>query len=266
MRLNVTHKTVYRYDEPVGYALQQLRLMPKNSNGQNVLSWSTRVEGGRKELSYTDQHRNHVELISAEPDTQQITVLCEGEVDLTLADGVVGKHIGLAPLWYYMRTTPLTSPGSALRKFVRELPKSEDGDIAFLHALMAAIEARVSYEIGKTHPGTTAEDAFNAGHGVCQDHTHIMLSAARLLGYPARYVSGYLMLEDRVDQDASHAWAEIHVDAIGWIGFDVSNSISPDERYIRVATGLDYTDAAPVSGMRFGSSDETMVVSVQVEQ
>ena len=86
------------------------------------------------------------------------------------------------------------------------------------------------------------------------------------MGFPARYVSGYLMMDDRVDQDASHAWAEVHVDGIGWVGFDVANSISPDERYVRVATGLDYVEAAPISGMRHGDGDERMVVTLQVQQ
>ena len=87
------------------------------------------------------------------------------------------------------------------------------------------------------------------------------------MGVPARYVSGYLMMNDRVDQDASHAWAEAFVQGIGWIGFDVSNQISPDERYVRVATGLDYSEAAPVSGLRIGKQgEEELEVSIQVQQ
>ncbi len=46
---------------------------------------------------------------------------------------------------------------------------------------------------------------------------------------------------------------------LGWVGFDVSNGISPDTRYVRVATGLDYRDAAPVSGTRYGAGGETLV-------
>ena len=74
------------------------------------------------------------------------------------------------------------------------------------------------------------------------------------------------MMSDRVDQDATHAWAEIHVEHIGWVGFDVSNGYSPDERYVRVATGLDYRDASPITGLRYGSGNEDMIVSLQVQQ
>ena len=83
---------------------------------------------------------------------------------------------------------------------------------------------------------------------------------------PARYVSGYLMMNDRIDQEAGHAWAEAHIENIGWVGFDVSNAISPDERYIRVATGCDYRDAAPVTGISWGDGEIALAVSLAVEQ
>jgi transglutaminase-like putative cysteine protease len=74
------------------------------------------------------------------------------------------------------------------------------------------------------------------------------------------------MMNDRVEQDATHAWAEANIDGLGWVGFDVSNGISPDTRYVRVATGLDYSEAAPVSGTRFGDTRESLSVQVQVQQ
>lgn len=86
------------------------------------------------------------------------------------------------------------------------------------------------------------------------------------MGIPARYVSGYLMMDDRIEQDAGHAWAEAHVEGLGWVGFDISNGISPDARYVRVATGRDYSDAAPITGIRYGARDEAMHVKLAVEQ
>ena len=141
-----------------------------------------------------------------------------------------------------------------------------DGTLAKLHGLMDLIAKRVTYSAGMTHSATPSEDALLAGQGVCQDHAHVFLSAARLMGIPGRYVSGYLMMNDREEQDASHAWAEAYVEGLGWVGFDVSNEMCPDERYVRVATGLDYRDAAPISGMRYGEASESMVVSVHVAQ
>jgi transglutaminase-like putative cysteine protease len=101
---------------------------------------------------------------------------------------------------------------------------------------------------------------------VCQDHAHIFLAAARALEVPARYVSGYLMMDDRIEQEATHAWAEAYVQNLGWVGFDISNGISPDSRYVRVATGRDYRDAAPVTGISFGAVAQELQVALAVEQ
>lgn len=265
MILKISHTTSYHYDRPVPYALQQLRLRPKSRPDQNVIWWDISVEGGKKEVSFEDEHANTVDLISFEPSVQDIIVHCEGEVDAIDTHGVVGAHTGFAPLWLFRRSTPLTRAGSHVRALAASLEDPGD-ELEFLHRLAVHILDALPYSTNQTSADLTAEQAMNAGHGVCQDHAHVFIAAARYLGYPARYVSGYLMINDRVEQDASHAWAEAHVEGLGWVGFDVSNGISPDARYVRVATGLDYLGAAPVSGMRFGESTENMLVKLQVEQ
>ncbi|HEY9079604.1 transglutaminase family protein [Magnetovibrio sp.] len=266
MQLKISHITKYQYDEPVHYALQQVRLTPPSRNEQQVVSWRTTIEGGAKELEFVDQHNNNVMLVSVKDGQTELTIHSEGEVTTSDTHGIVGEHRGFAPLWFFKKHTPLTQPGPKLAKLVKTLGTAFDGDIQRLHALSGLISETVTYETGKTHSETTAEEALSHGHGVCQDHAHIFIAAARLMDYPARYVSGYLMMDDRVDQDATHAWAEAYLAGIGWVGFDVSNNISPDERYVRIATGLDYKEAAPISGLRFGDSDESMIVSLQVQQ
>lgn len=266
MRLKISHQTTYSYDAPVHYALLQLRLTPKSRAGQEIVTWQITIDGGRQQLEFNDQHNNHVTLISIEAERHDISVLCEGEVETSDNSGVIGAHGGYAPLWYFRRATELTNPGPLVRKLVKSLEGDFDSDLPRLHALSNLIAGAVSYQTGTTHAETTSEDALTAGLGVCQDHAHIFLTSARLMGFPARYVSGYLMMDDRIDQTASHAWAEAHIDGIGWVGFDVSNGISPDERYVRLATGLDYKEAAPINGMRFGDSDESMIVTLQVQQ
>ncbi|MGI9373839.1 MAG: transglutaminase-like domain-containing protein, partial [Hyphomicrobiales bacterium] len=199
-------------------------------------------------------------------DCSELILRCSGEVDTADNAGVLGAHGGFAPLWYFLRQTSLTKPGNHVRALVQSLSAPYDDTIAKMHALSELLVGKVSYEIGTTSIGTTAEEALSAGRGVCQDHAHAFISAARVMELPARYVSGYLMMDDRIDQDASHAWAEVHCGSIGWVGFDVSNGISPDERYVRVATGLDYRDAAPISGVRTGVGGESMHVEIQVQQ
>jgi transglutaminase-like putative cysteine protease len=142
----------------------------------------------------------------------------------------------------------------------------EDDLVTTLHRLSASVLAAVPYQPGQTDVETSAEEALGTARGVCQDHAQIFVASARLLGVPARYVSGYLMMNDRIEQEAGHAWAEAHVDGLGWVGFDVSNGISPDSRYVRVATGRDYREAAPVTGISYGGRDHSMPVRHAVEQ
>jgi len=88
-----------------------------------------------------------------------------------------------------------------------------------------------------------------------------------MLGHPARYVSGYVQAEAEGEEElASHAWAEAWHPDLGWIGFDASHAICPTDRYVRVAVGLDYADAAPVRGVRRGAPGERLEVSVRVQQ
>ena len=266
MRLTISHKTRYVYDTPVPYGMQQVRLTPKQRATQEIVSWDVEIDGGQEELRFEDQHRNTVQLVLFHADRQEINIRCSGEVITKDTNGILGEQRGFAPDWYFQRDTALTEPGANVRKLVKAVSGTGDKGVGLLHGLSSEIAARVAYQVGETHVGTTAENALVEGKGVCQDHVHVFLSAARMLGFPARYVSGYLMMNDRVEQDATHAWAEAHVEGLGWVGFDVANGISPDERYVCAATGLDYREAAPVSGMRLGDGGESLYVDVQVQQ
>jgi transglutaminase-like putative cysteine protease len=265
MRLAIRHATRYRFTEPVRHGLQRLRLTPKETQGQTIVAWSMEYEGAREELSYDDQNHNHVTLISVAEGAQEVVVTCGGTVDTEDRAGVIGHHAGHLPLWAFLGHTPLTRPGPRVRQLLAAVDRRE-GPLPTLHSLSAAIRERVIYETGYTDVDTTAEDACAAGFGVCQDHAQIFIAAARVLEIPARYVSGYLMMDDRIEQEATHAWAEAWVQGLGWVGFDISNGISPDPRYVRVATGRDYRDAAPVTGISFGAVTEELSVELAVEQ
>ncbi|MFA6219469.1 MAG: transglutaminase family protein [Erythrobacter sp.] len=266
MRLAIRHTTRYHFDAPVVHALQRLRLTPKRTQGQEILDWSMDYDNARPELTYEDQNHNTVTLVAVEKGAQDVTVTCRGTVDTHDHAGVIGHHAGHLPLWSFCSQTGLTRPGMGMRKLAREIGDPGDDRIELLHRLSTAVLQDVAYQAGATHARTTAEEAFAMGTGVCQDHAHIFIGIARLLGIPARYVSGYLMMDDRVQQDAGHAWAEAYVEELGWVGFDVSNGISPDARYVRVATGRDYRDAAPVTGISLGTASTVLEVDVAVEQ
>jgi transglutaminase-like putative cysteine protease len=264
--LFVSHQTQYHFDRPVSYALQRLKLRPKDNAGQTVLNWNIEIDGGQIECGSEDAHLNHVDLVSVEPGRTDITIKCSGSVSNTNDDGIIGVHRGLIPLWCFQRPTALTTAGKSIAKMLGGFQIDPANELAGLHALSNIVRDYLPYEDGHTASNTTAEQALVIGKGVCQDHAHIFLAAARYLGIAARYVSGYLLMKGIAEQSASHAWVEAHVESLGWVGFDVSNGYSPDGRYIRVATGFDYRDAAPITGLSFGASDKSMVVSLRVEQ
>lgn len=265
MQLSITHTTRYTYDEPVHYALQKVRLIPRDSSQQRIADWHVEINGGQREVSYHDQHGNVTDLVSADIGVTEITITASGRVETFDTAGVLGQVYGAVPLWHYCQPTPLTKPGEGIVALAQDLKGAGD-QLAALHALSAKIAETVKYGTGQTYAATDAEAALAGGQGVCQDHAHILIAAARSAGVPARYVSGYLMMDDRIDQDATHAWAEAHVAHLGWVGFDVSNGQCPDERYVRIAVGRDYREAAPISGLRHGAGDESMIVSLQVQQ
>ncbi len=266
MRLSIQHKTYYRFKEPVQHGIQRLRLTPKETQGQRILDWQMRFEGAREELVYDDQNFNHVTLLSVQEGAREVVVNCEGTVETQDQAGVIGRHSGHMPLWSFLGSTPLTKIGPRIRQLVNSVDRSEDDALANLHRLSAVIREAVEYDTDITQVHTTAEEAVATGGGVCQDHAHIFIAAARSLDIPARYVSGYLMMDDRIEQEATHAWAEAFVHGLGWVGFDVSNQISPDPRYVRVATGRDYKDAAPITGISFGAVTEDLHVELAVKQ
>lgn len=268
MRLSINHSTSYHYDVPASYALQQLRVRPQSSASQSIIEWTVKLTGAEPQTNFVDEHCNLVDLIEFSPGAEDVTISVKGVVETKDTAGVSGQHDLVMPLWFYTRQTKLTAPGEHVRTLAAKLRNPSIGlnDVARLHELSKLILDSVHYETGKTNIDTTAEEALDLASGVCQDHTHVFLSAARLLGYPARYVSGYLLMNDRVDQDASHAWAEAHIEGLGWVGFDVSNAISPDERYVHIARGLDYRGCAPTTGFIMGAERENLIVSLQVQQ
>ena len=265
MRIRITHETTYRYSDPVKSAIQLLRLTPRGHDGQTVLSWTIDTDCNARLIRREDWYGNVAHSLFASGPIEAITLKVAGEIETTDTGGVVRAGVERFPCMFYLRETPLTRQDAALRDFALETAGRLANPLDQGHALMAAIHGRLSFLTDATNSGTTAPEAFQAGHGVCQDFTHIFLAAARTLGMPARYVSGYLHRPEQAVQEAGHAWAEAHVEGLGWVSFDPANAVSTTEHYVRVAVGLDYLDAAPVRGSYYGVSREALDVRLRIE-
>ena len=265
MRIEVEHTTRYRYQREAAYSLQCLRLTPVTFDGQNVASWSIDVRSAGHMLASADGFGNVVHLASITTPHSEIEITARGIVDVTDRRGVVSGVPERVPLRVYLKHTSLTEASERIAAITSDAGGSDR--VAWLHTLMSRIRDRVDYTPGATDASTTANAALEAAEGVCQDHAHIFIAAARIAGVPARYVTGYLLLGTSADAAAHHAWAEAWIEGLGWVGFDVANRICPTDRYVRLAVGLDARYAAPVRGTRRGGSEgEALEVAVRVAE
>lgn len=265
MRLTVDHVTRYRYDAPVRSVVQSHRLMPSSFAGQKVLDWEITVEGGLKGARHRDGAGDVVQGWTIAGPVTEVTVRVRGSVETEDTAGVLRGHRETVTPDCYLRETTPTKADVALGALADAVAAPDA--LALAHALSAAIADAIAYRPGVTHAHTTAAEALALGEGVCQDHAHALIACARHRGLPARYVSGYLFSDaDGQAHEAAHAWGEIHVAGLGWIGFDPANRCCPDARYIRLGSGFDAQDAAPIRGISRGGGHEDMDVTVAILQ
>ncbi len=260
MLFTIEHRTRYEYSEPLQYTIQQLRLTPQDNFGQRVIKWDIKVNG--QLARFNDAFGNVTHTLVLDKPHWQISIVAIGEVETELP---ISNSNDSLPVEIYLRETALTASSAALKKFSLKFKgKENQGEVA-LDEMVDAIILQVPYSKGVTNAQTSAADAFEKKAGVCQDHAHIFIACCRLLGLPARYVSGYLFTQDGSLME-SHGWADVWLKESGWQSFDVSNQCHTSGVHIRLAVGLDYHDACPVSGMRNGGGVENMEVSVVVNQ
>ena len=264
MLIEVRHKTTYRYEVEAKYAIQSLRLTPRSFPGQKVHTWTITAPGLDKAAAFVDGFGNIAALTTLREPHLRLEIEAAGLVETEDRAGVVTGIPEPSPARVYLRETDATRPCARMRDLAQTVQGT--GTLDRLHQLMQCVHGAVRYEIGATHVHTSASDALADGRGVCQDHAHVFITAARVLGIPARYVNGYFISGTEGPSEAHHAWAEAWVNGLGWVGFDPSNLTCPTERYVRLACGLDAATAAPIRGLRRGGSHEALDVVVEVEQ
>jgi transglutaminase-like putative cysteine protease len=264
MRIRIAHETRYDYDLPAKSVLQVLRLTPREHEGQHVLNWHVELDGDYRLRAGEDALGNITHLFSAAGPLKRLVARVTGEVETHDTGGVVFGSVERFPPQVFLRDTHLTQPDADLRDYVSRFQGPADRALARLHDLLAALHAEMTFDVDATRSATSAAEAFALRRGVCQDLAQVYIVCARLMGIPARYVSGHLAREDGQDQEAAHAWAEAYVENLGWVGFDPANCLSPTQAYVRVAIGLDYLGAAPVRGSRYGGGTEHLDVRLRV--
>ena len=264
MLVSIGHVTRYTRAAPVTYSVQSLRLTPPSFDAQQVVSWSIDMPHIDEAVRFRDSYGNIAHLVVLSQPLTEISIIARGTVETRDRAGVVRGLVEIAPARVYKRMTPRTAPDDAIRTLAADMSATEPLDR--MHKLMDAVHERVKYVVGATSAATSAAEALAAGKGVCQDHAHIFISAARVLDLPARYVNGYFLTDNDSPAEAHHAWAEVWLNGLGWVGFDPANRICPTDRYVRLACGLDSASAAPIRGTRRGGVEEVLDVTVEVQQ
>jgi transglutaminase-like putative cysteine protease len=264
MKLEVVHSTHYRYTGPIAETVMEVRLRPMDGNGQRCLDFELEVSSGIKPRTYRDGYGNNVHYFNFVRPHTRLSVTSRSLVE-TGVELDAGPGEELVQDFLRFRSPVKDVPG------VRELagrhpvadPRSGPAVEHALDELTRTINREFAYDRAVTNVYSAVDEVLELRAGVCQDFAHLFLAAARAMGVPARYVSGYIHSSGSSVASASHAWAEGWVPGRGWVGYDATRPVRTTENHVRLAVGRDYSDAAPTRGIYIGAATGTMDVRVR---
>lgn len=276
----VRHLTKFVYDKTVNQSAMEVRMHPRSDSNQRCLSFTLSVSPRCRVFTYRDHLGNNVHHFDIPGRHGQLMVIAESVVEYQpLADIPVALAtdawqeldalVAEGDYWEMLLPSEFARPTPSLLRLANELDVTRrDDPLALLHELNHRLYEHFSYEKQSTRVDSPIEEALRTRTGVCQDFAHIMIALVRQVGIPCRYVSGYLYHgredHDRSTSDATHAWVEAFLPALGWVGFDPTNALVARDRHIRTALGRDYADVPPTRGLFRGRTDSELFVAVQV--
>jgi transglutaminase-like putative cysteine protease len=282
--LEVRHVTRYQYDEPVRESVMEVWMQPQKRPDQRLISFELDVDPAAQLFSYADTFGNAVYHFDIPQPHSQLTIVARsaieteeppppdaldrGEWDRLRSDFVRGEHFD------FLHAHGFTGATDALTEFMREKAlddlRSREDPLNAIRRLNTCLYQSFGYEAGVTRADSPIDDVLKARKGVCQDFAHVMIAICRGWGVPARYVSGYLFTDrkhgDRSDPDATHAWVEVFLPSLRWVGFDPTNNNLACERHVACAVGRDYSDVPPSRGVYKGEAESELAVGVTVRQ
>ncbi len=288
MILDVTHRTTYRYSQPVSLGYSEARLLPRELPIQVNRSSALHVHPvPAMRTERTDYFGNRVVHLSFDEPHDELVVTAHSVVSTEpLPPGSI-DHFG--DPWELARLLPSQLHGGGAHDAEFALPSPLVPTSATLRAyaeltftpgrplldavqhLCHRIHTDFDYRPGVTTISTSVDEVLEAREGVCQDFAHVAIGALRSIGLGAQYVSGYLETEPPPGEprlagvDASHAWFSVFAPEGGWLHVDPTNNQLVNERYVVLGWGRDYGDVAPLKGVVFsGGGEQTLTVAVDV--
>jgi transglutaminase-like putative cysteine protease len=287
MIFEVSHKTVYHYTAPVAQAHHLVHLAPRPHQRQRIIRHTLVVDPAPASRSdFVDYFGNPASTVAIESSHSEllihsrslIEVTPPGPLDLAASEPWDKVAAQLAPagkpydveVIQYLMPSQFTEVTEVLIDFARPVFAPGRPILECARELMGRIHADFVYDEKATDVATTIGDVLEIRRGVCQDFAHLLIGAMRAFCLPARYVSGYLLTrppagkERLIGADASHAWVSIWSPRIGWIDFDPTNNIIPNDEHITIAYGRDFQDVSPVTGVLLGGGAHQVEVAVDV--
>ncbi|MBW8814261.1 MAG: transglutaminase family protein [Caulobacterales bacterium] len=284
MLLEIRHVTQYQYAFPVRESVMEVWMQPQKSARQRLVSFELELDPPAQIFSYADSFGNAVYHFDVPVPHDRLIITARSAVE-SQAPAPLPENLDLGE-WDRLRSEFLRGENfdflhphgfaretEALRAFIAEhdIDSLRRYDpLTAVRALNSAIYASFGYEAGVTRADSPIDDVLKAKKGVCQDFAHLMIAICRSWGLPARYVSGYLFTDrkhgDRSDPDATHAWVEVFLPSLRWIGFDPTNNTGAGERHITCAVGRDYSDVPPSRGVYKGEAESQLAVGVSVRK
>ena len=266
MKININHKTIYNYSDIVPRLIQSVRLFPTECTNQKTIKWSIKSSKGVISESHQDSLGHRIFSIYNKNLVGTQTIVSRGTIETKDTSGVLkGLKEKINPLCF-ARNTELTYPCKKIIKLSKKLNKCSEDDISFCHKMNDVVSKSIKYVSGSTTVYTSAQKSIEQGKGVCQDFAHILISLARFYGFPARYINGFLFEEGDSFENSTHAWVEIFITDLGWVGFDPTQNKCTDEKYIRLCCGLDFLDASLIKGVKTNFNGvEDLKVDVSID-
>jgi len=257
MRLTIDHRTRYSFTEPQARIVQLLRVTPQDHDGQTVAGWRIDIDHDCRLREGRDGFGNITTMLYIEGPVTDFEIAVHGEVLTEPRNGLVAGAPDPLPALLFTRSTTLTQPDAAIVALAQAAPTPE--------ALNRAIHERIRLTAGRPTLGRTAAETLAEGRGMSRDIAHLFVSAVRAAGYPGRFVAGHCLACTDGPAAQPHSWAEVMIADKGWMAFDPCFGTHAEIDYVRVAAGLDASDATPVSGARDGGGIEMLDVAVEVD-
>lgn len=276
-KFKIQHITRYTYEVPVRDSANQIMLYPFNDDRQEVLLQELHITGNPQIEVHDDVFGNRVGTFTHSQPHRELVISSNLEVITTPVELPAEKenakldwdHLDPLRLQFpfieFLRKEPFQSLPE-LQTAMNALINREEGPLNCAKHFCEFVYNEFSYKKGITTVDTTLDEIWKLRSGVCQDFAHILLAMLRLVGIPARYVSGYICPNKNGmrGEGATHAWAEAYIPDYGWLGLDPTNNCITNENHVRLAVGKNYYDCSPVRGTYRGTSDHTLEVTVTV--